>query len=541
MLRRLLAATAALVAVLALSAPAALADAPCPVLSATGPLPVEFSDGSVSFRQAVFGRPGVTVASTGVSVAKALRDAGAATGYWEMNLPNLVGTPSAPADPAGMDAVAAAEVQKAQASTACPNPVIALNELLGSDIAGPLPANAQRYRDAVLALMRALAADGATPFLLVPRRFTVSGTEDWWRQVGQVGWLVPEAYTPATSLAAVGNPFLISRAIRVGFRDWIAQADRARHPRVARRPDARVPVGRSVRRARRPAAGVGLAPDREAPVAGGPGGRARARALERVVVGVGDVRDAGQRRPRQAGGRLHLSVGARSDALRCPGAGRPRLRSRPDGRLGGPRRCVPVPLERRLVPHGRGDRADECGRLARGRADDAARAHARAQAHDGRPDRRAARPAQRDRRAVRRRPRGLQAVPAGRGRDARRRARRHPRSAAGGQDRTRPAGGADHERRCEGVHRVPRRHADAQRRDRPPGALARRAEPRRGAARARAAGRAHGIRRLDRARARRRRPGARARAELARAPGRRNPPPGSRCAGCCSRRGARRP
>ena len=42
--------------------------------------------------------------------------------------------------------------------------------------------------------MRGLAADGATPFLPVPRRFTVTGTEDWWRQVGQVGWLVPEAY-----------------------------------------------------------------------------------------------------------------------------------------------------------------------------------------------------------------------------------------------------------------------------------------------------------------------------------------------------------
>ena len=83
-----------------------------------------------------------------------------------------------------MDAIAASEVQKAQASTACPNPLIALNEMLGSETPGPLPAAAQRYRDAVLALMRALAADGATPFLLVPRRFTVTGTEDWWRQVG---------------------------------------------------------------------------------------------------------------------------------------------------------------------------------------------------------------------------------------------------------------------------------------------------------------------------------------------------------------------
>jgi hypothetical protein len=212
------------VAALAFSAPAAVADpGPCPVLPPTGPVSIEFSDGSVAFRQAIFARPGVTVASTGAGVAKALRDAGASTAYWEMNLPGLVGSPTAPADPATMDAIAASEVQKAQASTGCPNPLIALNEMIGSEAAGPLPAPAQQYRDAVLALMRALAADGATPFLLVPRRFTTSGTEDWWQQVGQVGWLVPEAYTPATSLWSIGDPFLISRVMRVGFREWVAR------------------------------------------------------------------------------------------------------------------------------------------------------------------------------------------------------------------------------------------------------------------------------------------------------------------------------
>ncbi len=222
--RRALLASAVIIAVLALPAPvAALADGPCPVLNPTAPLPVEFSDGSVAFRQNIFARPGVTVASTGPNVAKALRVAGASTAYWEMNLQNLAGTPAAPADPATMDAVAASEVQKAQASTACANPLIALNELLGSDIPGPLPAAAQRYRDSVLALMRALAAQGATPFLLVPRRFTVTGTEDWWRQVAQVGWLVPEAYIPATELAAVGNPFITSRVIRVRYREWISR------------------------------------------------------------------------------------------------------------------------------------------------------------------------------------------------------------------------------------------------------------------------------------------------------------------------------
>ncbi|MDX6560576.1 MAG: hypothetical protein QOD65_390 [Gaiellales bacterium] len=223
MLRRPLLASAVIVAVLALPLPvAALADGPCPVLSATGPLPVEFSDGSVALRQAVFARPGITVASTGPNVAKALRAAGASTAYWEMGLANLVGTPSAPADPATMDAVAASELQKAQASTACANPLIALNELIGSETAGPLPAPAQRYRDAVLALMRALAAQGATPFLLVPRRYTVQGTEDWWRQVAQVGWLVPEAYFPATDFAPVVDPFITSRMIRVRYRKWIS-------------------------------------------------------------------------------------------------------------------------------------------------------------------------------------------------------------------------------------------------------------------------------------------------------------------------------
>ena len=221
--RRVLPALAALVVALALPVPAAFADAPCPGLIPTGPIAVEFSDGSVHFRQAVFARPGLAVATTGIGVPKALRDAGASTGYWEMNLQNLVGTPTSPADPATMDAVAAAEVQKAQTSTACPNPIIALNELLGSEIAGPLPAAAQRYRDAVLALMRALAADGATPFLLVPRRFTVQGTEDWWRQVAQVGWLVPEVYMPATSLWSIGDPFLISRVLRIGYREWVAR------------------------------------------------------------------------------------------------------------------------------------------------------------------------------------------------------------------------------------------------------------------------------------------------------------------------------
>ena len=294
----------------------------------------------------MFARPGIVVASTGVPVAKALRDAGASTAYWEMNLQNLVGTPGAPADPATMDAVAAAEVQKAQASTACPNPLIALNELLGSDVAGPLPPTAQRYRDAVLALMRALAADGATPFLLVPRRYTVTGTEDWWRQVAQVGWLVPEAYTPATSLWGVGDPFLISRVIRVGFRDWIGRLTALGIPPSRLGLMLGFQSGDAVRRQSglQPTAAwlaivklqslAGLVVAREL----GP--------LDHLVVGVGDVRDARQRGRRQAGRRLHLPVGARPRALRCARARRARLRPRSHGCGRRPRAHRAVPLRR---------------------------------------------------------------------------------------------------------------------------------------------------------------------------------------------------
>ena len=134
-----------------------------------------------------------------------------------------------------MDAVAASEVQKAQASTACANPLIALNELLGSDVPGPAAGSGA-------ALPRLGARPHARPrgrrarrrSCSCPRRFTVTGTEDWWRQVAQVGWLVPEAYIPATELAAVGNPFITSRVIRVA----LPRVDLAPDRRSASRPRA---------------------------------------------------------------------------------------------------------------------------------------------------------------------------------------------------------------------------------------------------------------------------------------------------------------
>ena len=65
---------------------------PCPAAPVPGPTWFEFSDGSVQFRQEVFARPGLNLATTGVAVGQALRAGQAATGFWKMGLQDLVGT-----------------------------------------------------------------------------------------------------------------------------------------------------------------------------------------------------------------------------------------------------------------------------------------------------------------------------------------------------------------------------------------------------------------------------------------------------------------
>ena len=268
----------------------------------------------MAFRQNIFARPGVTVASTGPNVAKALRVAGASTAYWEMNLQNLAGTPTAPADPATMDAVAASEVQKAQASTACANPLIALNELLGSDIPGPLPAAAQRYRDSVLALMRALAAQGATPFLLVPAPLHGDGD----------GGLVAPGRTGRLARAGGLHPGDGARGRRESVhhqprdprplpRMGLAP-DRPRHPGLPPRPDARLPVG--------------------------------------------------SHRPCRASSRRAPGSGSSSSSPRPASSSRASSRSRRCGRGGGGRSPRRTP-SRRSRPRSRPRRAPTCGRATR--------------------------------------------------------------------------------------------------------------------------------------------------------------------------------
>ncbi|MBD0330827.1 MAG: hypothetical protein ICV64_12085 [Thermoleophilia bacterium] len=203
-------------------APLALASAParaaaCGLPDAT-PLWIDYAESSVKFREAIFRRPGLVLATSGPAVAQSLRAGGAATIHWEMNLPRLVGTPDAPADPGSIPAAAGALFDRAVRSSACPTPLIALNELWSPTVPAPwTPTNAQ-YRANVLTLLRELAARGARPFLLVPSNPNTAGeSADWWRQAATVADVVREVYVPGPLLAQQGA-LLGSREIRLRLR-----------------------------------------------------------------------------------------------------------------------------------------------------------------------------------------------------------------------------------------------------------------------------------------------------------------------------------
>ena len=191
--------------------------APCGLPDAK-PLHVEFGDGSVPFRNTVFRRPGVVVATNGNVAAEYLRAGGAQTTYWWMKLEHIVGTPDAPTDPAGIDAAADLLYERAVASTACATPLIALNELWKPTAQAPLTPTNTQYRANVLALLRRLDAHGARPFLLVPSDpNTIGESALWWQQVAQVSDIVREVYFPAPRVHLEGS-LVGSRTLRERMR-----------------------------------------------------------------------------------------------------------------------------------------------------------------------------------------------------------------------------------------------------------------------------------------------------------------------------------
>src|SRR5262249_4243329 len=97
----------------------------------SSPVWIEYADGTVGAAvRAEFARPGIVVTSSGTVVPRYFRAHGAATTYFVLHLPALVGDPTKPADPASVPGAAAALFDRAVASSGCPTPVIALNELL---------------------------------------------------------------------------------------------------------------------------------------------------------------------------------------------------------------------------------------------------------------------------------------------------------------------------------------------------------------------------------------------------------------------------
>ena len=186
------------------------------------PLWIEYSEGSVGFRQTTFARPGIITATSGAAVPAALRSGGAQTVYWWMKLGALVGTTTAPADPATIVPAAQKLFDQAVASTTCSTPLIALNELNGASTTTPWTTTNSQYRNNVLELMRQLSSLGARPFLLVNSApYTGAEAADWWRQAAQVGDLVPEVYFNAPAVMKQGV-ILGSRRMRMVLRSAVA-------------------------------------------------------------------------------------------------------------------------------------------------------------------------------------------------------------------------------------------------------------------------------------------------------------------------------
>ena len=188
----------------------------------TQPLWIDYAEGSVIFRQAIFGRPGVIAATSGTIVSPALRAGGARTIFWEMKLGNFVGTTLKPAAPDGIEAAAERLFTKAVNASGCATPLIAINELNGPATTTPWTVNNAQYRANVLLLVKSLQARGARPFLLIPGAIYTGGeAAAWWQQVAGVADLVREVYLNARNLSALG-PLKAGRTIRTALRAAIA-------------------------------------------------------------------------------------------------------------------------------------------------------------------------------------------------------------------------------------------------------------------------------------------------------------------------------
>lgn len=211
---------ALVVALVALAFPASALAGPCG-LPDGAPVWVDFGAAEI---ESVIARPGIVAATSTGEYPARLRAQGAQTVYWDMNLRLRVGTTAEPFDPATIEERAHRLFVFAASQTQCATPWIALNELNGANLETPWTPNNAQYRDNVLRLVRALAALGARPFLLISST-PFTGTEEaaaWWRAVAAVADVVPEVYFNGRSLAAQG-PLMANRRLRAGLRRGVAR------------------------------------------------------------------------------------------------------------------------------------------------------------------------------------------------------------------------------------------------------------------------------------------------------------------------------
>jgi hypothetical protein len=174
----------------------------------------------------ILAKPGTLLAATTrsrVDYAAAARSRGAATYAFDLKMPHKVGTPTAPADPATIEAASEDEYQRAVVRTGgCATPLIVENELFGASIPTPWSAPTAQYRANVLAFLQDLAAKGAHPVLLI-NKSPFAGSSDavtWWREVAKVSDIVREVYLPATQIWPLG-PILGNRILRQSYRNAV--------------------------------------------------------------------------------------------------------------------------------------------------------------------------------------------------------------------------------------------------------------------------------------------------------------------------------
>jgi len=194
-------------------------------LPAKKPVWIDFADGSVPFWEQ-FARPGAVDAASNFIFPPQIRARGAKTVYFDLNFTRRTGTPTEPADPAAVADRAARFYTYASNAMGCAKPVIAENELQGASTLTPWSVSNAQYRANVLIFLRALAARGAKPVLLVSSTpYTGGEAGDWWRQVAQVASIVREVYFPAPKIYKLGivqGSRTIRQMFRGGAQDFVS-------------------------------------------------------------------------------------------------------------------------------------------------------------------------------------------------------------------------------------------------------------------------------------------------------------------------------